>query len=262
MSRFRSREQLCRTRAGDHSTRPSVVIRTHSTPHSWARLGPAVEEQRGRDRIGAHRGRCDRPRRGDRAHRHPGARVEHVVQAVAPRAPVRRRRAERGIRHLPHADRAAWVERMLEPDALRRPAHREIAARVDDDVAAATAATTSSTRSTSRPLPSAPTSISAGSARLRRSAVPRDAAPASPRGAGARAAVDERVRRRRSRSASSDAPTSGLTAPSVAPDECGVRVEHRRPHPAAPAPRRRSRRERGRRASRRGTATTPRRTPR
>ena len=120
---------------GDHSTRPSVVIRTHSTPHSWASSRSAVEEQRGRDRVRAHRGRRDRPRRGDRAHRLPGARIEHVVQAVPPGAAVRRRGAERGIRHLDDADRATRVVRMLQPDALCRTAHREIAARVDDDVA-------------------------------------------------------------------------------------------------------------------------------
>ena len=85
---------------GDHSTRPSVVIRTHCTPHSCGELRPAVEEQRRRDRVRPHRGRCDRPRRRDRAHRLAGARIEHVVQPVAPRAAVRRRGAERGIRHL------------------------------------------------------------------------------------------------------------------------------------------------------------------
>ncbi len=118
---------------GDHSTRPSVVIRTHSHAPLVGQLRPAVEEQGGRDRVRAHRRLRDRPRRGDRAHRLAGARIEHVVQAVAPRAPVRRRRAERGIRHLDDADRAAGVVRMLQRDALRGAAHREVAARVDDE---------------------------------------------------------------------------------------------------------------------------------
>ena len=172
---------------GDHSTRPSVVIRTHCTPHSWASSGPpsknrAVAIASARIAVGG-----DRPGRRDRAHRLSGARIEHVVQALAPRAAVRRRGAERGIRHLDDADRAPRVVRMLQRDALRGAAHREVAARVDDDVAAgARRTTTSSTRSTRRPLPSAPTSMSAGSARRRRPPVQVSTLAASRRAPGAR----------------------------------------------------------------------------
>jgi hypothetical protein len=57
------------------------------------------------------------------------------MQPIAPRSPVRRRRAERGIRHFDHPDRATRIERVLESDPLRTTADRQIPTGVDDDIA-------------------------------------------------------------------------------------------------------------------------------
>ena len=118
---------------GDHSSRPSWVIRTQVHSPVVRELCPAGEEQRGGRRIGMHGVRGERPGRDDLSHGPAGPGVEHVVQTLAPGAPVDRRGAQRGVGHIPDSYRPPRVAGIFQPDADRSTTHRQVATGVHHD---------------------------------------------------------------------------------------------------------------------------------
>ena len=123
------------------------------------------EEMGGGQAVRTHAGGCHDPGRNDAFGRPAGARVEHVVQAVAPGTTIGGGGTQRQLGlELGDADGQLGIAGMLERDAYRRRAvwKRSPLALTVNSVSRWPCKMLD-TRSTSSPLPAAPTSIITGS---------------------------------------------------------------------------------------------------